>query len=72
LKTWQLRTHFPEAAKVVDVAGGSGAMMVAILTARPDLRGAVVDTPAVIEQARQRVAAHGMSDRCTRAGPRGG
>jgi len=55
---------FPEAAMVVDVAGGSGAMLAAILAARPDLRGTVVDTPDVVEEARHRMAAHGMSDRC--------
>jgi len=56
--------EFPEAAMVVDVAGGSGAMLAAILAARPDLRGTVVDTPEVVEEARQRMAAAGLSERC--------
>ncbi|MDP9074183.1 MAG: methyltransferase [Actinomycetota bacterium] len=55
---------FPEAAMVVDVGGGSGAMLDAILAARPDLRGTVVDLPAVVEDARQRMAANAMADRC--------
>ena len=35
--------RFPQTALVMDVGGGSGAMLAAILTAHPDLRGTVVD-----------------------------
>lgn len=57
--------RFPQAALVMDVGGGSGAMLAAILTAHPDLRGTVVDKSEVIEEAKQRMTALGMSDRCT-------
>jgi hypothetical protein len=57
--------EFGQGARVVDVGGGSGAMLAAILVAHPDLRGTVVDRSAVVDEARQRMAALGLSDRCT-------
>jgi hypothetical protein len=71
--------EFPDGARVVDVGGGSGAMLAAILATHPDLRGMVVDKPEVVSEAKQRMAALGISDRCTfesgdffRVVPRGG
>lgn len=55
---------FPPGALVVDVGGGSGAMLAAILSAHPTLRGMVVDQAAVVDQARERMAKIGISDRC--------
>lgn len=55
---------FPPGALVVDVGGGSGAMLAAILTSHPDLRGMVVDQETVVGQAEERMDRLGLSDRC--------
>ncbi len=55
---------FPPGALVVDVGGGSGAMLAAILTAHPDLRGRILDKAEVVEEAKQRMASLGLADRC--------
>jgi hypothetical protein len=55
---------FPPGALVVDVGGGSGAMLAAILSAHPDLRGMVVDQATVVDQAKERMARLGIGDRC--------
>lgn len=44
-------SHF---GTVVDVGGGGGAFLVALLRAHPDMRGICFDLPAVIEGARRR------------------
>ncbi len=49
---------------VVDVGGGYGAVLTAVLRANPDLRGVLFDQPAVIEGARPRIAASGVAERC--------
>jgi O-methyltransferase domain/Dimerisation domain len=49
---------------IVDVAGGNGSLMTAILQAHPSVRGAIVDLPRVAEQTRRRIAAAGLTDRC--------
>lgn len=56
--------EFPNGALVVDVGGGSGAMLAAILVARSDLRGMIVDQAEVIDDARRRMASLGLTDRC--------
>ena len=59
------RTYeFPDRASVVDVGGGSGGMLAAILATHPDLRGIVFDKAAVVDEAKRRMAALGMADRC--------
>jgi hypothetical protein len=50
---------------VVDVAGGRGELLAAILMAHPKLRGILVDHPRVIENARLRLESAGVADRCT-------
>ena len=50
---------------IVDVGGGHGALMSAILEANPAARGVVFDLPAVVEGAASDVAARGLADRCT-------
>jgi hypothetical protein len=55
---------FPREALVVDVGGGSGAMLAAILAAHPDLRGSVLDKAEVLDEAKQRMSALGLADRC--------
>lgn len=48
---------------VLDVGGGIGAQLVAILRAHPELRGGLVDLPGTAERARAFLAAHGVADR---------
>jgi hypothetical protein len=55
---------FSRFSTVIDVGGGRGALMTAILQASPATRGVVFDRPAVVEGARQAIAAAGLADRC--------
>ena len=48
---------------VVDVAGGTGLLLAELLQMRPEVRGTLVDLPAVIPLARERFAAAGIADR---------
>jgi SAM-dependent methyltransferase len=50
--------------RLVDVGGGHGILLGAILRSAPDLRAVLVDQPAVVEQARQRLVADGVAARC--------
>ena len=54
-----------DSATVVDVGGGRGALITALLTANPHLRGIVYDRPEVTQDAEQRIESAGLSDRCT-------
>jgi SAM-dependent methyltransferase len=49
---------------VVDVGGGNGLALAAILRRHPEIRGVLFDLPAVAESARDVVAGCGVSDRC--------
>jgi hypothetical protein len=49
---------------LVDVGGGCGELIAAVLRAHPALRGVLVDRPAVIERARGVLGAAGVADRC--------
>jgi hypothetical protein len=51
---------------LVDVAGGQGALLAALLAANPSLRGILFDQPAVIERAREGGPLHraGVAGRC--------
>ena len=48
---------------VVDVAGGDGALLAALLHAHPALRGVLVELAAPAERARRALAADGLADR---------
>ncbi|MEV4625743.1 methyltransferase [Micromonospora sp. NPDC049523] len=48
---------------VVDVGGGSGAMLGALLAGHPEVRGTLVDLAGPAANARQRFLAQGLSDR---------
>ncbi|MGZ4325042.1 MAG: methyltransferase [Solirubrobacteraceae bacterium] len=50
--------------QLVDVGGGHGMLMRAVLDAHPQLQGAVLDLPGVIEGTRARLADWGLTDRC--------
>jgi len=49
---------------IVDIGGGHGALLSAILRANPKLRGVLFDQPAVVEGAEPHLAARGVADRC--------
>jgi hypothetical protein len=50
--------------RLVDVGGGHGILLGAILRSAPDLHAVLVDQPAVVEEARRRLIAEGVADRC--------
>lgn len=52
------------ARHVVDVGGGSGAVLADVLRRHPHLRGTIVDLPAAVEAAPPVLAAAGVADRC--------
>lgn len=54
---------FSSIRKLVDVGGGHGALLAAILKANPETRGVLYDLPTVVEGAKERLAAEGVSDR---------
>src|SRR3954464_13168661 len=54
---------FSGASTIVDVGGGRGTLISAILRAYPGARGVVVDLPHVIEQGRELIAANGLQAR---------
>ena len=58
-------SHF---RSIVDVGGGSAALLIESLRAYPRPRGTVFDLPDVAERARQNIAAAGLTDRCTVVG----
>ena len=55
---------FSNCEKLIDVGGGIGGMISAILEKNPDLKGAIYDQPSVIEQAKGFLESKGLSDRC--------
>ncbi len=63
-----LRHDYSDATHVVDIAGGLGHNLMAVLEAYPQLRGTVLDTPETTDAAKQSLAAHGFSDRADAVG----
>ncbi|MET8977500.1 methyltransferase [Streptomyces sp. NPDC004539] len=55
---------FPETGTVVDLGGGDGTLLTAVLNARPGLRGIVFDSPSGVAQAPAALAKAGLTDRC--------
>ncbi|HEX7830692.1 MAG TPA: methyltransferase, partial [Thermoanaerobaculia bacterium] len=53
-----------DAKTIVDVGGGNGAILIAILRALPHLHGVLFERPAMLEVAREVVRAAGMESRC--------
>jgi 2,7-dihydroxy-5-methyl-1-naphthoate 7-O-methyltransferase len=53
---------------VVDVGGGTGALLAEILRARPAVRGTLVDLPATVARSHERFKAAGVSDRVSTVG----
>jgi 2,7-dihydroxy-5-methyl-1-naphthoate 7-O-methyltransferase len=69
---WRFRAHVAQIAerfdwsrfpRIVDVGGGDGNLLTAILHAHPDVRGQVVDLPESAAGAASRIAAAGLEDR---------
>ncbi|WP_151483394.1 methyltransferase [Streptomyces albicerus] len=56
---------WPEHGHVVDVGGGSGSLLARVLTARPGLRGTLLDLPEAAEEARRALEAKGLGARAS-------
>lgn len=52
------------ASHVVDVGGGTGALLISLLRAQPHLRATLVDLPATAAAAERELAAAGLARRC--------
>jgi SAM-dependent methyltransferase len=50
---------------VVDVGGGTGTVLAALLTKYPALRGTLVDLPSTVETGRRNLTEAGVAGRCT-------
>ncbi|HUO70481.1 MAG TPA: methyltransferase [Solirubrobacteraceae bacterium] len=55
---------FSRVQRLVDVGGGLGVLVRALLEANPQMRAVVFDLPGVIEGTRTNLAAAGLTDRC--------
>ncbi len=55
---------FAGVQRVVDVGGGQGALLTALLQAHPHLAGVLFDLPEVVATAEERIAAQGLRERC--------
>jgi SAM-dependent methyltransferase len=57
-----------EGQTVVDVGGGNGALLLALLRRHEGLRGVVFDLPEVAAEAEERIQAAGLAERCQAVG----
>ncbi len=55
---------FSGISKIVDIGGGQGTLITAILEAHPDMQGIVFDLPDVADEARTIIEAGDVGDRC--------
>lgn len=55
---------WPAEGTVVDLGGGTGALLAAVLHTAPGLRGVLVDQPHVLDRSRAAIAAQGLAGRC--------
>ena len=55
---------FSDRGRLVDVGGGQGQLLAAILRSNPTLRGTLFDLPPVVEGAPRVLAEAGVADRC--------
>ena len=53
---------------IVDIGGGHGGLITSILKANPNAKGILLDAPQVVEGARPRLEAAGLTDRCEAVG----
>ncbi|WP_198539518.1 methyltransferase [Streptomyces graminilatus] len=54
--------------RIVDVGGGEGGFLAAVLDAHPRAHGVVLDLPHVVAHGRERIEAAGLTDRCELVG----
>jgi len=59
---------FPASGVVVDIGGGHGAFLAAVLQAHPGLRGVLFDQPHVVAGAAPTLEAASVAERCARVG----
>lgn len=59
---------FSPLGTIVDVGGGHGALLRAILQATPTARGLLYDLPHVVEGAKSQIEAAGLAERCAAVG----
>ena len=59
---------FSSARVLVDVGGGRGALVFAILNAHPGLHGVLFDLPRVVDAAREELERSGIANRCEAVG----
>jgi hypothetical protein len=59
---------FDQFETIVDVGGGHGALLAAILKANPNTRGVVFDAPQVIDGTLEAIQAAGLVERCQAVG----
>ncbi|GIE88970.1 hydroxyneurosporene-O-methyltransferase [Actinoplanes regularis] len=55
---------FSGVRRIVDVGGGDGTLLTVLLERYPEAEGVVFDLPEVVEVARKRIGAAGLSERC--------
>src|SRR5262245_51850276 len=55
---------FSGIGKIIDVGGGHGTLIAAILRKYPEMTGILFDSPHVAERARESIASAGLADRC--------
>ncbi len=63
-----LAYDYQDVRRIVDIGGGLGQVLTAILTANPHVRGTLFDQPATVADAQQALAHAGLTDRCSVAG----
>lgn len=55
---------FSGSGKIIDVGGGHGTLIAAVLRKYPQMTGILFDSPHVAERARESIASAGLSNRC--------
>ena len=55
---------FSELNTIVDVGGGNGGLLTAILTSNPHMKGMLAEQPHVVGEAREQLDAVGLASRC--------
>ncbi len=55
---------FSGASRIVDVAGGEGGFLAALLAAHPDTHGTLFDLPGIVRDAEEVMVRAGVADRC--------
>src|SRR5262249_46275388 len=59
---------FSGIGKIIDVGGGHGTLIAAILQKYPQMAGILFDSPHIAERARESIASAGLANRCEVAG----